>query len=503
MRVVPLVFLLVACAHTPNLALRPEAQAPQGEEVASFDAHDGTKLWRRKWVPAAPQKGVLIIQHGLRDHSDNYDRLARRAAAAGFAVWAMDLRGHARSAGARVAPNPWDIYVEDMDQFIGMVRAAEPGQPIFLMGHSMGGEIAALTTVEKRPQLAGLILSAPVLNLGVPPFALAGVRLIGVIGPNLGVLKLDANTFSTDPAIGKALVADPLVEQGAGPGRTAAGLADGAARIWAGADHLTMPILALHGTADRLTAPSGSRALIQLVPTTDKTLRIYDGFAHDLVHEPKGAQVEDDILAWLAAHTGGPAVVPPPIYRGHLRGDPASSLVSLQLGGGVAGAKDDFGGSATGLFELALHLGRGAPIGWAGGATLRASGDGFSAALMPLGAGLRFGGGTLAVAAGVSTIPDGLQLAIPVGGWLELPLGPLHATLDAQLDYRVLSDPPRAALLSSDLAQLGLSVRLPGDRRYWPRSLAGVGPYVRGAVLDAGGGTAILVTLGLALYGAD
>ena len=163
------------------------------------------------------------------------------------------------------------------------------------------------------------------------------------------------------------MVKDPLVEQGAGPARTAAGLADATARIFEHIDRFTLPILALHGTADQLTAPSGSRALIERAPSHDKTLRIYDGFAHDLVHEPNGAQVEDDMLAWLAAHTGGPAVTRRrAIYAGPLRGDPAGSLVALRLGGGVVGAKSDFGGSATGLFELGLHVGFGAPIGWAG-----------------------------------------------------------------------------------------------------------------------------------------
>ncbi len=241
--------VLAACAHAPDLALRPEpAPAPAGEAVGSFAAHDGTQLWRRHWLPTAPEKGVLIIQHGLRDHSDNYDHFARRAAAAGFSVWAMDLRGHARSAGPRVAPDPWMDYVDDMDQLVGMVAAAEPNQPIFLFGHSMGGAIVALEVVEHRRPIAGLILSAPVLNLGVPPFVAAAVRLLGVIGPNLGVMTLDAKSFSTDPAVGAAMVKDPLVEQGAGPARTAAGLADATARIFAGIDRLTL-------RSSRSTAP--------------------------------------------------------------------------------------------------------------------------------------------------------------------------------------------------------------------------------------------------------
>jgi len=505
--------LVAACAHTPNLELRPEP-APAGEEVGSFDAHDGTKLWRRHWLPTGPVRGVLIIQHGLRDHSDNYDHLARRAVANGFSVWAMDLRGHARSAGPRVAPDPWHDYVADLDQLVDLVHQAEPGQPIFLFGHSMGGAIVAMEVVEHRDKLAGVILSAPVLNLGVPPQLVASVELFGVIAPSLGVMNLDPDAFSTDPNVGKAMVKDPLVEQGSGPARTAAGLADATAEIFAHVDRFTLPILALHGTADQLTAPSGSRALIELAPSNDKFLRIYDGFAHDLVHEPKGVLVEDDVLTWLGAHTGGGcgdciASGTPVIYTGPwtpytkpLRGDPAGTLTALALGGGVLGAKQDFGGTASGQFELGLHLGRGTPFGWALAIDLHAAGSGFQAAVMPLGVNLRFGAGALGITTGVATIPSGFNLAIPASAWLELPLGPVHATLDGRLDYRVTGGPPRAALAKSDLAEVGLALRVPGDRTYWPKMFAGAGPYVRGAIVDAGA-TAFSITAGLALYGAD
>ncbi len=500
----PLVLLaLAACAHTPMLELRPEAAPPAGEEVGAFTAKDGTALFHRHWVPTGATRAVLVIQHGLRDHSDNYDRLARRAAAVGFSVWAMDLRGHARSAGPRVAPDPWLEYVADEDQFISQIATAEPNLPIFLFGHSMGGAIMALEVVESHRPIAGLILSAPVLNLGVPTFVAASVRMLSVIAPNLGVMTLDPGSFSTDPAVAAAMVKDPLVEQGPGPARTAAGLADATARIFEGIDHFTLPILALHGTADQLTAPAGSRALIERAPSADKTLRVYEGFAHDLVHEPKGAQVEDDVLAWLGAHTGGPAVAAPAIYAGALRGDPAGSLTALRLGGGVLGAKDDFGGTASGLFELSLHLAKGAPVGWAGGLELRVAGSGFEAAVLPVGINARVGAGGIGVATGVGTIPGGFNVAIPAAGWIELPLGPLHATIDGRLDYRIGGSPARAAFLSSDLAEVGLALRLFGDRQLWPHAFAGAGPYVRGAILDAGGATGFLVTAGVSLYGAD
>lgn len=493
------VSILVGCAHAPDLALRPEP-APPGQDVGVFAAADGTQLWRRHWRPTAPQRGVLVIEHGLADHSDNYDHLARRAAAAGFSVWAADLRGHARSAGPRVAPRRWHDYVDDLARFLDLVRAAEPGQPIFLFGHSMGGAIATLTVIERRPALAGLILSGAALDLGVPPIAVAAARLAGVLTPGFGALKLDPHAFSSDRAAGDRLARDPLVEHGPGPARTAAGLAAATADIWAGLDRLTLPILALHGTADKLTAPAGSRALIVRAPSRDKTLRIYAGFAHDLVHEPGGARVEDDLLAWLAAHTGGPAVTAPPVYAGPLRGDPRHLLTSVRIGGGVVG---DDPGELAGAFELAVAVGKGAPVGWGGALTVRASGDGVAAALLPVGLTLRLGAGGLGVAAGISTVPDGFHPSVPLAAWLELPLGPVHATASAQLDYRLTDDPARAAPLSSDLAELGLALRVPGDRAYWPTTHAGVGPYLRGAILDAGGGAAYLVTAGLALYGAD
>jgi alpha-beta hydrolase superfamily lysophospholipase len=475
-----------------------------GQEVASFEAADGTKLWRRRWTRTGAQRGVLVIQHGLRDHSENYDRLARRAVSAGFSVWAADLRGHARSAGPRVRPTPWRDYIDDFDRLLAIVRAAEPGQPIFVMGHSMGGTIAALTVIDRRPaNVAGLILSAPALHLGIPPLVVAATRMLGTVAPSLGVLKLDPKAFSTDPRAADKLVNDPLVEQGAGPASTAAGLAAAAAEIWTRLDRLILPILALHGTRDQLTAPSGSRSLIALAPSRDKTLRIYEGLAHDLVHEPDGAKVEDDVLAWLAAHTGGPAVSPPPLHEGALKGDAREQLASLRLGGGVA-SRGDNERTTTGVFELATHLGFGAPLGWGGALAMRVSGAGFQAGLLPLGGTIRVGSGGFGVAAGISTIPDGFHAAIPVRAWLELPLGVLHATVAGQADYRLSGSPRRAAVLSADQLELSISIRVPENQRYWPPVVAGVGPYVGGSYIDTGTGDAsFTITVGVSLYGAD
>jgi hypothetical protein len=293
-----------------------------------------------------------------------------------------------------------------------------------------------------------------------------------------------------------------MVHQSAGPARTAAGLVDGIRAIWAGVDQLTMPILALHGTRDRLTAPAGSRLLIDAVPATDTTLRIYDGLWHDLLHEPRGAEVEADIVAWLDAHTGGAPATPPARYTGRLTGDPRGWTQAFAFGAGVgfAGDEVDFAG------DVALKVARPRPIGWHGALTARMVGNYKVASLAPVGAAIRFGGpqigGVFGVAGGASVI-TGWNFAIPATAWLELSFGPAHFTAGAELTYRIGGDPARAAPLGSDALWAGVALRYGGDRAYWPGASAGVGPMIAGGVVDLGGIRAWTVTLGLQLYGAD
>jgi hypothetical protein len=265
-------------------------------------------------------------------------------------------------------------------------------------------------------------------------------------------------------------------------------------QIWNGIDQLTMPLLALHGTKDRLTAPSGSRALIRAAPSSDKTLRIYDGYFHDLLHEPNGNVVADDILAWIDAHTGGAAVTAPALYAGKLGGDPRGWTQAVELGAGVAEGTR-FAGS------FALELARPRPIGWHGALTARIAGDYRSAALRPLGAAARIGGSVVGVSGGGAFV-TGSHFAWSGGGWVEQPLGPLHAGALVEWSRRT-SDTGMHGPLASDLLVTSLSLRLGADRAYWPHAQAGVGPVVSGGLAWVGAARGWLITVGLQLYGAD
>jgi alpha-beta hydrolase superfamily lysophospholipase len=486
---------LVGCAHSPDLAVRPDPALPAGSTAAVETAPDGTQLYTRHWATAAEPKAVVVIMHGLKDYAGHYETFATRLTAAGYGVYAFDLRGHGRSAGPRVAPARWLDYVDDLDRFLAEVAQKEPGKKIFLFGHSMGGAIATLSAIRHRAELAGLILSGPALEVDAVPLLLAATRMAGALTPGAKALDLANEDFSSDPAVVKAMTADPLIEQDPGPARTAAGLIDGMRLIWAHTDGLTLPILALHGTRDALTAPSGSRALIDAAPSTDKTLRIYEGFYHDLLHEPKRKLVEDDILAWLDAHTGGDPVKPVNPYVGRLRGDPVGWTQAIELGGGIAKGIA-FAGTAS------IQLARPRPLGWHGGITAQWAGDYKAVSLRPLGVAVRFGGGVIGVDIGASVI-TGAHLAISGGGWLELPLGPVHVG-GLVIRERGITNTGAHGPLSADLFWTSLSARFGGDRTYWPGARAGVGPVISGGLTWVGAAPAgWFTTLGLQLYGAD
>jgi acylglycerol lipase len=495
------VLCVAACAHTPDLRLRPEPRALPGSSTWVFTARDRTELFARTWPVASP-RGVVVIMHGLKDYSGRYDRLALKLVARGYAVYAFDLRGHGRSAGPRVAPEDWNQYVDDLDRFLSEVEKREPGRPVFLFGHSMGGAIAARTAEVHEPKLAGLILSGAALAVDAPPILVAATRMTGFLLPRAPALSLDNNDFSSDPNNAAVMDKDELVSQSAAPASTAAGLVDGMRSIWADTDKLTMPVLAMHGSADKLTAPWGSRALIAAIPAHDKALQIYEGFFHDLVHEPgdRGPKVEDDLAAWLDAHTGGAPVMSPMPYPGDLAGEPTGWVQAVELGAGI-GERQGAGAAVDGTFDLGIALGRPRPLGWFGDLSARIAPDVGSLALRPLGVGghegsLAFGA---SIGVGLLSLRDA---ALSASLRLEAPLGFAHLGVAFEWDRR-FSGMDDNRTLGADFAWLGGVLRFGGDRAYWPHAHAGVGPALFGGLDWGEQGRGWFLMGGLELYGAD
>jgi len=309
MRLLP-IFLLAACAESPYYTVgKPtsEIATPAGvaHQSGVFVGARGVHLFEQSWRPTGPCRAALIIVHGLKDYSGHYALAATELASRGYAVYAFDLRGHGLSEGHRVWIDSFDDYLDDLDVFVQRVRERESGKPLFLFGHSMGGAIVTLYTLERKPPLRGLLLSGPALKRGsdISGFLAGITRLLGTIVPNLGVLDLDNRWFSRDPQVVAGMNGDPLIYNRPGPARTAAQLLGAMSTIQDREATLDVPVFVMHGTADRLTNPDGSKELVATAHTPDKTLKLYQGYYHDLLHEPERAVVLGDLARWLDAHT--------------------------------------------------------------------------------------------------------------------------------------------------------------------------------------------------------
>ncbi len=298
-----LALLLSAGCRPAYFPVRPVAATPvEGvtHAAGTFQGRGGVELFEQSWRPAeGSPRAVLVAMHGLKDHSTRYGEFAQRLVARGFAVHAFDMRGHGRSSGHRASLDSFDDLTGDLAIFMDRVRAREPGRPVFLLGHSVGGAIVTLYTLQRRPALAGLIVLAPALRVDRSPLEAAATPLAAGLLPNFPVVNTPDEDFCRDPAVVREMANDPLVYHPVGPARTAAALVDAIGRIWERADELDVPLLGLHGTADLLTDPRGTAELVRRAHTRDRTLLLYRGLVHDLIHEPERDQVMSDIERWL------------------------------------------------------------------------------------------------------------------------------------------------------------------------------------------------------------
>jgi acylglycerol lipase len=268
----------------------------------TFEASDKLRLFSRSWEsPGQSNRAILIIQHGLKDHSGRYAELANAVLPLGFAVYAMDMRGHGRSEGRKAYVGNFTSLASDLKIFVGIVREQNPNVPFFYFGHSMGGTLGVLTTINRMIDFKGIVLSAPALapGEGISLNLIRITKLLGAILPSLPLMNLPNKDFSRDPQIVLDMAKDPYIIQKNGPVRTAAQLLKTMRIINLQMEKFSAPVLILHGSDDKLANPAGSQALAKRAASTDKTLKLYHGLVHDLVHEPEKSRVITDILEWL------------------------------------------------------------------------------------------------------------------------------------------------------------------------------------------------------------
>ena len=272
-------------------------------EQGHFTGQAGVDIHWSAWLPDGAPVAVVVVAHGFGEHIGRYGNLVEALVPRGYAVYGPDHRGHGRSGGHRALIDRYEFLLDDLDRVFAVAAQAHPDVPVFLLGHSMGGNIALGSALRDQRRLGGLVLSGPaVTTAGVPWYLRALARVLGRIAPRLGATKLDASAVSSDPAVVAAYEADPLVFHGKMPAGTGAALLATSQRFPARLPTLTVPLLVVHGSADRLVSVESGRTAYALAGSADKRLEVYEGFAHEVMNEPGRDRVLADIAGWLDAH---------------------------------------------------------------------------------------------------------------------------------------------------------------------------------------------------------
>lgn len=272
-------------------------------EEGRFEGVGGLEIYWQAWQPEGSPRAIVTISHGGAEHSGRYAWTADQLTARGYAVYAIDHRGHGRSAGPRAYVDRIDNAVTDLHTLIGLARDRHPDLPLVLLGHSMGGLIALAYALRYQDELSGLVLSAPLAVLEATPAARAAVRGLSVVAPRLPIYKIDGTTVSRDPEVVRAYDNDPLNHRGMLPARTVAEIAATVATFADRLPELTLPILTVYGSGDRLVDNAGSALVDERSASDDSTLIAYDGLYHEVLNEPERDRVIADVAGWIDAHT--------------------------------------------------------------------------------------------------------------------------------------------------------------------------------------------------------
>jgi acylglycerol lipase len=272
-------------------------------QEGTFTGARNSRIYYQSWLPEGDPKAVLLVVHGLGEHGGRYGNVVDYFLPRGYGLYALDHYGHGKSEGQREYVERFSDYTQTLKIFFDQVCAAQPGRPIFLVGHSLGGLISAVYLLDHQAGLAGAVLSGPAVKApSLSPVVLVVGRVASVLLPRLGVVGLDSGAVSRDPAVVRAYVEDPLVFTGKTTARLGAETLDTMRRVQAEAGTLSLPLLILQGAADRLVDPAGAEQLYQAAGSADKTLKVYPGLFHEIYNEPEHEQVLHDVELWIEAH---------------------------------------------------------------------------------------------------------------------------------------------------------------------------------------------------------
>ncbi len=278
--------------------------------MRSFDANlkskDGIDLFVRGWEPENKPKAVIALIHGHGEHVGRYEHVAKAMTNAGYVFAGFDLRGHGKSGGIRGHFPSWDAVMQDIRDFFIFLTQRYPDLPQFIYGHSLGGLIVITYALQNKKGLQGVIATGAGLRSQIhdQKLKVTVAKVLGSIAPTALIPSgLDISILSRDPAVIKAYNSDPLVHDRMSLGFGKAGL-NATDYAWAHAEEFSVPLLIMHGAADRNTYPHGSADFSKLAAKNNKdvTLKLWDGLYHEVHNEPEKEQVIQFMIDWLDRH---------------------------------------------------------------------------------------------------------------------------------------------------------------------------------------------------------
>ena len=266
-------------------------------------SHLGGGIFYRHWRANEPVRAVILLAHGLGEHSGRYQGFAEFVGEKGISVVAPDHLGHGASPGDRTHLQSFNDYLQPLDELRELIASWYPGVPCILIGHSMGGLIAARYLLDHQDQFAAALLSGAALPAAEPPsaFAMFLARLFSRWLPKMGMLQLDATQISRDPEVVQDYLDDPLVHKGKASARLVVELFKEMERVEQDQDKITLPVFVMHGSADAMTTTAGSEAYYRGISSSEKSLKIYDGLYHEIFNEPERLEVLGDLAEWIEA----------------------------------------------------------------------------------------------------------------------------------------------------------------------------------------------------------
>jgi len=260
----------------------------------------GERLFVRTWHPSGPPRAAVIFVHGLGDHSGLHPMLSEALGPLGIAVTAPDLRGNGRSPGRRGHVAAWSLFREDLRHLVAQARVAHPETPLFLVGFSLGGLVVLDYALHHADGVRGVIALAPPLGeLGVPRVLLALGRVVSRVWPGFSLpTGMELGALARDPQVVRDVRADPLFHR-LGSARLSTEVTATIGRVQERAPAFPLPLLILHGDADRMVLPEGSRRFIGRVGQPDKRLIEYPGAYHALLADIGRERVLADLSEWI------------------------------------------------------------------------------------------------------------------------------------------------------------------------------------------------------------